>query len=202
MLSARRLSDWAESVRDPAAILVARRLRSQTEHFRGNHAAARRLADWVLDSYVNVAPLSYISMPVDHRVSMRIILSRALWIEGLVDQAKAMADLAVAYAEADNPVSLCQALALAACPVAIWRGDTEEGKTLTERLIEHSTRYRLDGWRRYGESYAKAGEGTGDSRSTDGLYKRTPYLPSVRPPRSRHRTARTSHWIPGAPQSY
>ena len=180
--SARRLSDWAESVKDPAAILVARRLRSQAEHFRGNHTAARQLAEWVLDSHVTGAPLCYISMPVDHRVSMRIILTRVLWIEGYPDQAKEMAGRAVAYAEADNAFSLCQALALAACPVAFWRGDGEEAETLTTRLIEHATRYRLDGWRRYGEHYAKAGDGSfvdGSSKAksipaaTDGLIGHT-----------------------------
>ena len=175
-----QLSSWAESVKDPAAILVARRVRSQTEHFRGNHGTARQLAEWVLDSYVNVAPLCYISMPVDHRVSMRIILARALWIEGFPDQAKDMAGRAVAYAEADNVFSLCQALALAACPVAFWRGDEQEARVLTTRLIEHATRYRLDGWRRYGESYAKArNNGTGRDPSNgepaaeDGLIAHT-----------------------------
>jgi predicted ATPase/DNA-binding winged helix-turn-helix (wHTH) protein len=167
--SALQLSNWAESVKDSAAIVVARRVRSQTEHFRGNHGAARQLAEWVLDSYVNVAPLCYISMPVDHRVSMRIILARALWIEGFPDQAKEIAARAVAHAEADNVFSLCQALALAACPVAFWRGDSEEARALTTRLIAHATRYRLDGWRRYGESYAKAGEiGVDQDPSTSG----------------------------------
>ena len=70
-----------------------------------------------------------------------------------------MARRAVGYAEADNAFSLCQALALAACPIAFWRGDAEEAATLTTRLIEHATRYRLNSWRRYGERYAKAGEG-------------------------------------------
>jgi predicted ATPase/DNA-binding winged helix-turn-helix (wHTH) protein len=166
--SALQLTNWAESAKDPAAIVVARRVRSQTEHFRGNHGTARQLAEWVLDSYVNVAPLCYISMPVDHRVSMRIILARALWIEGFPDQAKEMAGRAVAYAESDNVFSLCQALALAACPVAFWRGDELEAKALTKRLIEHATRYRLDGWRRYGESYAKAGENGSDPDQISG----------------------------------
>jgi hypothetical protein len=121
-------------------------------------------------------------MPVDHRVSMRIILTRVLWIEGFPDQAREMAGRAVAYAEADNAFSLCQALALAACPVAFWRGDGEEAETLTTRLIEHATRYRLDGWRRYGEHYAKAGDGSfvdGSSKAksipaaTDGLIGHT-----------------------------
>jgi predicted ATPase/DNA-binding winged helix-turn-helix (wHTH) protein len=157
--SAQQLSDWADSVKDPAAILVARRLRSQAEHFGGNHTAARQLAEWVLDRHVAAAPLGYISMPVDHRVSMRIMLARVLWIEGFPEQAKEMARRAVGYAESDNAFSLCQALALAACPIAFWRGDAEEAATLTTRLIEHATRYRLNSWRRYGERYAKAGEG-------------------------------------------
>lgn len=161
--AARQLSAWAESVKDPTAVLVGRRLQAQTEHFRGNHTMARQLAEWVLDSFVNVAPLCYISMPVDHRVSMRIILSRVLWLEGMPDQAKEMAGRAVAYAEADNAFSLCQALALAACPVAFWRGDREDAAAITTRLIEHAIRYRLDGWRQYGERYARAAEGILDS---------------------------------------
>ena len=165
--SARQLSDWAESAKDPAAMLVSRRLRSQAEHFRGNHSVARQLAEWVLDSHATVAPLCYISMPVDHRVSMRIILARVLWIVGFPNQAKEMATRAVSYAESDNAFSLCQALALAACPIAFWRGDGEDSRKLTTRLIEHAARYRLDGWRRYGERYAQAGEG----KSLDGSLK-------------------------------
>jgi predicted ATPase/DNA-binding winged helix-turn-helix (wHTH) protein len=165
--SSRQLSDWAESAKDPAAILVSRRLRSQAEHFRGNHSAARRLAEWVLDSHATVAPLCYISMPVDHRVSMRIVLARVLWIEGFPNQAKEMAARAVEYAESDNAFSLCQALAIAACPIAFWRGDGEEARQLTTRLIEHASRYRLDRWRRYGEGYAQAAVG----QSLDGSSK-------------------------------
>ena len=55
---------------------------------------------------------------------MSIVLSRILWLQGFADEAAIVVEQAIDHSEADGPPALCQALSLAACPVALWRGDT------------------------------------------------------------------------------
>ena len=152
--SAQRLAEWAAQTREPFALLISNRLLAQAEHFQGNHREARRLAESVLDAEVAAAPLHHYATPIDHRVSMRIVLARVLWLEGLADQASAMAEIALDYAEEDTPYSVCQVLALAACPIAAWRGDWDDAAALAAALAEHAARHRLSRWALYARHFA------------------------------------------------
>jgi hypothetical protein len=52
------------------------------------------------------------------RVSMRALLARALWMQGYADQAMRAAEESIEDAQtAGHVMSLCYALALAACPI-------------------------------------------------------------------------------------
>jgi predicted ATPase len=60
----------------------------------------------------------------------------------------------VAEARATNhAMSLGLALALAACPIALWVGDLAAAEHYVEMLLDHSTRYALARWRAYGCCY-------------------------------------------------
>jgi hypothetical protein len=86
---------------------------------------------------------------------MRIVLARIAWMEGSFYRARQIVDESLEFAADDGPFSLCQALALAACPIAFWQGDYPRARSLTARLIEETSRYRLGYWHTYGEWYER-----------------------------------------------
>lgn len=62
---------------------------------------------------------------IDQRMLAHCAIARALWVQGLPDQAKAAVDGVVRETEAiGHPVSLCTAL-LWTAPVALWSGDLD-----------------------------------------------------------------------------
>ena len=140
---------------DPMAVVLSERVMAQTLHFRGQHAAARTLAQKVLSHADKAIPLTHQPLAVDHRVSMRIVLARIAWMEGSFRLARQIATESLEYAADDSPFSLCQALTLAACPIAFWQGDYSRARSLTARLLEEASRYRLGYWHAYGEWYER-----------------------------------------------
>ena len=71
-------------------------------------------------------------------------LARTLWLQGFPDQAMRTAESSIENARAANhAVSLCYALALAACPIALPVGDVPAAEHYARMLREHSTRYAL-----------------------------------------------------------
>jgi predicted ATPase/DNA-binding winged helix-turn-helix (wHTH) protein len=149
-VSVERLSTLARSSGDAAATVLSERLLAQTRHFLGDHAAAKGLAERVLYQARVRMPPGYIS-PVPRRVAMRIVLARIAWLEGRLDQAVKIAEDAVEHAAA-NPFALTQALALAACPIALWRGD-QAARVLVDRLTEHCMRHPSAYWQSWPRSY-------------------------------------------------
>jgi predicted ATPase/DNA-binding winged helix-turn-helix (wHTH) protein len=143
------LADVAEASHDSLATLIADRAAAQAYHFAGDHARSRRLAERVLNHPARAIPLAYSQASVDKAVSMRIILARILWLEGRADQAWQVVEESLRLASADGPFAMCQALALAGCPIALWRGDP--GVHLqVEKLLQFSTRYTLQRWHAFG----------------------------------------------------
>jgi predicted ATPase/DNA-binding winged helix-turn-helix (wHTH) protein len=148
-----RLSAVTRAMPDTSAGLIADRLMAQAQHLAGQHRAARELAEKVMRGSGMVIPLTFSRFSLDAGVSMRIVLARILWIEGLVDQAARVADECLDRAESDNSYSFCQALALAACPIYLWRGDNAACAGRAAQLRERSMRYRHGRWQPYGEWY-------------------------------------------------
>jgi predicted ATPase/DNA-binding winged helix-turn-helix (wHTH) protein len=151
---AAQASAIADESGDEAAIMTTNRITAQVAHFLGDHASAQRLALNVLDSPVRRAPLAYNMVPVDHQVSMRIILARVQWMQGSAEQAAETANAAIAYARADSPFALCQALTLAAVPIALWTGDDATAGRLVEMLEQEASRYTLVHWHSWARSFA------------------------------------------------
>jgi hypothetical protein len=136
----------AEASGDQRALLGVDRVAAQAHHFNGDHTTARRLATHVLDHPIAQIPLAYNSMPVDRRVSMRIILARIEWLHGFPEQAAATARQAIDFATGDSAFSLCQALVLAAIPIALWGGDDAAADGMTATVAEQGSRYSLTYW--------------------------------------------------------
>jgi predicted ATPase/DNA-binding winged helix-turn-helix (wHTH) protein len=153
--TAKTLSTVAKEIGDPLATLIADRVLAQAQHFNGEFSAARALAERALNHPAKVVPLAYLPMQVDLRVSMRILLARSLWLQGFPDQAVHVANECLDHAVSDSPFARCQALALAACPVAFWRGDNAAARRVVAALLTEADRYRLGHWRSYGECYER-----------------------------------------------
>ena len=48
---------------------------------------------------------------------------------------------------------MCQALGLAACPIAFWRGDLTSAARLTQNLLEYARRYTFNRWVTFASCY-------------------------------------------------
>ena len=135
----RQLTEVAALDPDPRGRLTADRVMAQTMHFRGDHTRARAIAERVIIHPAGQLPFAHSQSPIDRRVSMSIIIARILWLQGLPDQAVAVADQAIDLAENDSAFSLSQVLALAACPIALWRGDYDLAERRIGQLIDTAT---------------------------------------------------------------
>jgi len=157
------LLNIAAQMSDPVAQLIADRAAAQARHFAGQQARAREFATRVLAHPARSIPLAYSHAEIDCRVWMRIVQARALWLEGLPDQATLVAEEGLQFAASDGPFAKCQALALAAAPIAFWRGDLAIARGLVEDLVQHCRRYTLTRWLKLGLCYESAASAlTGD----------------------------------------
>lgn len=147
---AERVARLAAESGDPLALLVSDRILAQTLHFAAEHGRARNHARRALTNPALAIPIGYSPLQVDRRVSMRIILARIEWLQGFPDRALKTSEEALTHARADGPFAVCQALALAACPIALWRGDNDVANRLVAELLEYSTRYTLGHWHSWG----------------------------------------------------
>jgi predicted ATPase len=85
---------------------------------------------------------------------MSVFLARVLWLQGFPDQATRAAHITVEDAHAANhTISLCVALAHAACPLALLTGDLAAAEYYGTMLLDHSTRHALALWRACGPSF-------------------------------------------------
>jgi predicted ATPase len=125
------------------------------EHYLGNQYRARGQFERVLLSYLpNDRRADFSRFGYDLRVGARIFLARVLWLQGYPDQARRAAEAGIADAQAINHgASLCHALALAACPIALWIGDRAAAKRSMDTLVRHSRESGLPQWSRFGSHY-------------------------------------------------
>jgi predicted ATPase/DNA-binding winged helix-turn-helix (wHTH) protein len=158
--AASALEELARQLGDPMAMLLADRVGAQVHHFAGNQRKARALCERVLRHPTEGAiPLVYGQLPLDRQISMRIMLARVLWLEGSADQAQELAAYTIKLAASDGALTMAQALALAGCPVAFWRGDLQSATNLTKSLLDHSRRYNFEHWTNVALCYEQSLEG-------------------------------------------
>jgi predicted ATPase/DNA-binding winged helix-turn-helix (wHTH) protein len=140
---------------DPSDRLIGEQMIGTSQHYMGDLLSARRHIERVLAHDVTPAQKSHIvRFEVDQGVTARVYLARILWLQGLPDQAMRTAESSVAEARATNhAMSLGLALALAACPIALWVGDLAAAEHYVEMLLDHSTRHGLARWRAFGRAY-------------------------------------------------
>ncbi len=154
---AQRFCALAAKRSDPNDRLIGERMIGTSQYYLGDLLSARRHLERVLGHYVAPAQKSQIVRfegGGDRWAATRSFLARILWLQGLPDQAVRTAESSVAEARAtDHAISLGGALAVAACPIALWVGDLAAAEHYVEVLLDHSTRHALARWRVFGRCY-------------------------------------------------
>jgi predicted ATPase len=168
LASAQRIAQAARAGADPYLELIGQRTMAQSLHYMGRHAEAHRCAALALSNADLRIPLAYQPSPVQVGTSVRIVLARLLWMEGAADRALAMSEEALVLSESDRPSAMCQVLATAAVPVALWRGDTAHAAGLVRRLRERAEGHGMGFWIEWAQRFEDALaviEGAADPRS-------------------------------------
>jgi predicted ATPase/DNA-binding winged helix-turn-helix (wHTH) protein len=146
------LAELSASASDQLGLLLADRFLALGLHYLGQHERARVLAQRVVE-----LPLTQRHMhlfgPVPRAVSMGIVLARVAWLDGHPDQAASIAGEALACAEGEHPLALCQVLGMASIPIALWRGEHAAAGVLAVRLLEHAGHYCLGYWQAWARGY-------------------------------------------------
>jgi predicted ATPase len=142
---AQRFSSLAANTAEPADRLIGARLVGVSLHYLGEQTEARRHLERMLSHYV--APVyrpHAIRFQYDQRVIARATLAWILWLQGFPDQAMHTAKRNVEEARAsDHALSLCYALAEAACPLALFVGDLATADGLVAMLLDRSAKHAL-----------------------------------------------------------
>jgi predicted ATPase/DNA-binding winged helix-turn-helix (wHTH) protein len=148
----RSLSARAGNVADQ---LVGDRMTGASLHFLGNQAGARECIERMLGRYTTPVSRSHVvRFQFDQRVTARITLARVLWLQGLADQALREVKSNIEHAVSINhTLSLCNALAQGACPIALLVGDFVTAERYTAMLRSHTGKNTLNVWRAYADCF-------------------------------------------------
>jgi predicted ATPase/DNA-binding winged helix-turn-helix (wHTH) protein len=155
---ARRFSDLAANRMGPAASRVGDRMMGTSLHYLGDQVNARH----------HIERMLALSTPVIDRVRLyrfqfdqvsaaRCIFAHILWLQGFPEQALHTAQASVDGARAsDHALSLCNALAQAACPISFFVGDLMALEHFVSMLIEHAEQHTLAVWKIWGRCWKGA----------------------------------------------
>ena len=126
-----------------------------SRHIMGDQSAARKHLEYaVADSVTPEAGSDLFRFPFDPRVMALVFLSRTQWLMGLPEIAMQTARDGVEEARtAGKAETTCFALALAACPVALWTGDLNAAAHYGQMLIEQATARGLAVWNIWGRCH-------------------------------------------------
>jgi len=145
---ARKFKEVAARATDPRDPLAGDRMIGYALHLLGEQAEARKHIETMLRSYVTSEYRWHIiRFGYDQRVLANNTLATILWLQGKPDQAVRVADANVDYARTlDHELSLCNALAQSACPLALRVGDLAAAERYIAMLLDHSARHALALW--------------------------------------------------------
>jgi predicted ATPase/DNA-binding winged helix-turn-helix (wHTH) protein len=126
------------------------RLMALTHHYLGDQAKASTFANRPVVAFAKLHPWH-----IDIRVSRPIILGRISWLQGFPDQAAELAREAFEQAMSlEHAASICYAAAFAACPIALWNGDTVAAQSYLSVLMTQSRTSRY--WSMWSACFAAA----------------------------------------------
>lgn len=156
--------DVASKSEDEAGVVLSERLLAQCRHFMGDHQASRQYAERTLARDEHSMRPEYPSI-VPRQVSMRILLTRMLWLEGRPDSAMRTVEECLAVAGDAHHHALLQTLAMAAIPLAFWRGEFDRAEHLVVRLATTSRKSNSPYWESWAHSFEAVLEAENDRQS-------------------------------------
>jgi hypothetical protein len=124
-------------------------------HFLGDQTRARRQFERVIDHDVlSDAGLCIRLFHTDNRSWAQVFLARVLWLQGFPAQAAETAQSTIEQPLAANRARpLCQAMARAACPIALWIGNLDLAGDYIELLSDYSAKHGLTVWQAFRRAY-------------------------------------------------
>ena len=131
-----------------SALRVGDRMMGTSLHYLGDQVAARRYIERMLALSTPVLDrVRLYRFQFDQSSAARCVFSHILWLQGFPEQAVAASRASVDGARAsDHALSVCNALAQAACPIAFHVGDLPAAEHFASMLIEHAERHALAVW--------------------------------------------------------
>jgi predicted ATPase/DNA-binding winged helix-turn-helix (wHTH) protein len=145
---AERFSISASSSADPIALPIVERTMGFALHFVGDQANARRHLERMFSRSVPALhnrPI--IRFQFDPWLTARMRLAVILWLQGYPDQATRTVESGIDDALSINhAVTLCNAFAQGACPIALMSGDLEAAERSVTMLFDHAERSGLRFW--------------------------------------------------------
>jgi predicted ATPase len=142
---AQRFHDLAMRKPDANSRVLGERMMGAAKHFLGDQISARRHLEQALMLYKPADHGRGVTrFATDSPVIVRVFYARVLWLQGHADEAVRTAEMSVGEAQGIGHVmTLCYALALAACPISLWVGDLAAATRYTGLLVDHSRKYGL-----------------------------------------------------------
>lgn len=151
------IRDVARTTLDHMEFASAERCEAIILHCLGRHDEARQQAahNLYLAERANLAADGG-TTHISRRIVMGMTLARSHWMLGNPDQAADFAAQTLAATEHDFAAGYCHTLALAALPVAVWRGDLAHAARLAHDLHDFSARHASAYWQGWAELVLEA----------------------------------------------
>jgi predicted ATPase len=148
MRLAERLSLLASSSADPIALQIGERTMGFALHFLGDQVNARRHIERMFSGYVpELHNRPIIRFQFDPWITARMRLAVILWLQGYPDQATRTVERCIDDALSINhAVTLCNAFAQGACPIALLTRDLEAAERSVTMLLYRAERSGLCFW--------------------------------------------------------
>ena len=152
---ARRFRSLAARSSEPADRPVGDRMVGFSLQLLGDLTDARKHTERMLDRYVAPVRRSHvIRFQFDQRITAQMTLAHILWLQGSPDRAMHTTETGVEEALAlGHGMSLCNILAQAACPIALYRGELAAADRFIALLLDKAARHALHGWHRWGRCF-------------------------------------------------
>jgi predicted ATPase/DNA-binding winged helix-turn-helix (wHTH) protein len=148
MRLAERLSLLASRSADPVALQIGERTMGFALHFLGDQANARCHLERMFSGYApEVHDRPIIRFQFDPWITARMRLAMILWLQGYPDQATHTVESCIKEVLSINhAVTLCNAFAQGACPIALLTGDLEAAERSVTMLLYRAERSGLCFW--------------------------------------------------------
>jgi hypothetical protein len=144
--------ELAQGELEPLSVAVGDRFSALALHELGEHDAAERLAYRVMQIDADTLEMRFRSA-LSFALSMRIRLARIHWLRGDFREAWTLAQEVVVQDREAHVYAKCHPLALAAIPIAIWKGDLPAAARWSQDLLRHSTRGAAPYWQAFAKAY-------------------------------------------------